>query len=115
MRRTSLASGLALTALLLSASSARAGGLEYQGQGATALGRAGAVEAKASDPMVIAYNPAGLAELRGSQFLLNLNLALFHACDTHAQEVSPSEQDLANESSVDSAGIQCLDIGRSER
>jgi hypothetical protein len=30
--------------------------------------------------MVIAHNPAGLVELRGSQFLFNLNLALFDAC-----------------------------------
>jgi hypothetical protein len=56
----------------------------YLGQGAAALGRAGAVEAKPTDPMVIAYNPAGLAELRGSQFLINLNLALLHACDQPA-------------------------------
>ncbi len=61
-------------------SAASAGGLEYTGQGAIALGRGGAVAARAEDPMVLAHNPAGLAELRGSHFLINLNLALFDAC-----------------------------------
>ncbi len=50
------------------------------GQGAQALGRGGAVTARATDPMVLAHNPAGLAELRGSQLLLELNLTLFDAC-----------------------------------
>jgi long-subunit fatty acid transport protein len=71
---------LLTSALLLRVAPAQAGGLEYAGQGAQALGRGGAVTAKADDPMVLAHNPAGLAELRGSQFLLNLNLALFDAC-----------------------------------
>ncbi len=62
------------------ASAAHAGGLEYTGQGAQSLARGGAVAARAEDPMVLAHNPAGLAELRGSQFLLNLNIALFDAC-----------------------------------
>ncbi len=59
---------------------AAAGGLEYVGAGATALGRGGAVTARADDPMVLAYNPAGLAELRGSQLLFDLNLASMQAC-----------------------------------
>ncbi len=79
MRDKILAAGL-LAWSLLAASQARAGGLEYSGQGAQALGRGGAVTARADDPMVLAHNPAGLAELRGSQFLINLNLALLDAC-----------------------------------
>jgi hypothetical protein len=62
------------------ANKASAGGLEYAGAGAQALGRAGAVVAKADDPMVLANNPAGLAELRGNQLMLDLNLALMSAC-----------------------------------
>jgi long-chain fatty acid transport protein len=62
------------------AATARAGGLEYAGQGARGLARAGAVTAKAEDPLVLSYNPAGLAELRGSQLMLDMNLALFDAC-----------------------------------
>ncbi len=57
-----------------------AGGLEYSAPGAAALGRAGAVTARADNPMVLEYNPAGLAELRGTQFLFDLNLAIFSAC-----------------------------------
>ncbi len=80
MRQSSFAAAVVIALLVLRASAAHAGGLEYQGQGAAALGRAGAVTAKATDPMVIADNPAGLAELRGSQFMVDLNLALMHAC-----------------------------------
>lgn len=65
---------------VLRAAPAMAGGLEYTGQGAQSLARGGAVTAKAEDPMVLAHNPAGLAELRGSQFLINFNLALLDAC-----------------------------------
>ena len=64
----------------LTAGHASAGGLEYAGQGARALGRGGAMAARADDPMVLAHNPAGLAELRGTQLLLDMNLALMDAC-----------------------------------
>jgi long-subunit fatty acid transport protein len=59
---------------------ARAGGVEYAGAGTQALGRGGAVAARADDPMVLMYNPAGLVELRGTQLMLNANLALMNAC-----------------------------------
>jgi hypothetical protein len=68
--------------LLISALAGRAaaGGLEYAGAGSQALGRGGAVTARAEDPMVLANNPAGLAELRGNQLMFDLNLALMRAC-----------------------------------
>jgi len=66
--------------IILSDSTVQAGGIEYAGAGTQALGRAGAVAARADDPMVLMYNPAGLAELRGSQLLLGANLALMRAC-----------------------------------
>jgi len=59
---------------------ARAGGIEYTGQGVQSLARGGAVAARASDPMVLAHNPAGLAELRGTQLLVDFNLARMKAC-----------------------------------
>jgi hypothetical protein len=61
-------------------SAVNAGGLEYTGAGAQALGRGGAVTARADDPMVLSYNPAGLAELRGNQLLLDINIAAMNAC-----------------------------------
>ncbi|MGD8861038.1 MAG: hypothetical protein PVI30_13605 [Myxococcales bacterium] len=84
--RTSLvtAFGTAVAAVALQAGTAHAGGLEYTGQGSQSLARGGAVTARAEDPMVLAHNPAGLAELRGSHLMLNLNLALFDACVTPA-------------------------------
>jgi hypothetical protein len=75
-----MASALVLLASSLRVSTARAGGIELTGQGAEALGRGGATTARATDPMVLASNPAGLAELRGGQFLFNANLALMDAC-----------------------------------
>lgn len=59
---------------------ASAGGLEYAGAGADSLARGGATTAKADDPMVLSTNPAGLAELRGNQILLDVNYAFMSAC-----------------------------------
>lgn len=80
MRQFVLASAAVTWVLSSGAGRVHAGGLEYAGQGSQSLARGGAVAARADDPMVLAHNPAGLAELRGSQFLLNLNLAVFDAC-----------------------------------
>lgn len=78
------ANGLLITAMsavwLIAPVPAAAGGLEYTAAGATALGRGGAVAARADDPMVLSYNPAGLAELRGSQLLFDVNIAQMNAC-----------------------------------
>lgn len=80
MRQYLVASAAVVGALGMAVPSAQAGGFEYVGAGAEALGRGGAVAARADNPMVLSYNPAGLVELRGSQFLLDMNLALFNAC-----------------------------------
>src|SRR5262245_22185013 len=80
MCRRSVLSVLIVATVCLLAARANAGGLEYAGQGARSLGRGGASTARADDPMVLAHNPAGLAELRGTQLLLDLNLALMDAC-----------------------------------
>ena len=68
------------TQAAVGASTAFAGGIEYAGAGTQALGRGGAVAARADDPMVLMYNPAGLVELRGTQIMVNANLALMNAC-----------------------------------
>ena len=65
---------------VISGSKVMAGGVEYAGAGTQALGRGAAVAARADDPMVLVYNPAGLVELRGSQLLFNANVALMSAC-----------------------------------
>jgi hypothetical protein len=44
--------------------------------GAEALGRGGAFAAKADSPLAIEYNVAGLAQLRGTQVLLDGQLQL---------------------------------------
>jgi long-subunit fatty acid transport protein len=65
---------------IIGANEVHAGGIDYAGAGAQALGRAAAVAARADDPMVLMYNPAGLVELRGKQLMLNANVALMNAC-----------------------------------
>jgi long-subunit fatty acid transport protein len=77
---TRLSFALVLLTLFFAPHRVLAGGLEYTAAGSTALGRGGAVAARADDPMVLAYNPAGLVELRGTQLLLNANVALMNAC-----------------------------------
>ncbi|HTQ44066.1 MAG TPA: outer membrane protein transport protein [Polyangiaceae bacterium] len=67
--------GVALAIALLSPS-ARAGGFEIPDNGTEALGRGGAFVAKADDPTAIQYNPAGLAQQRGTRVLLDGHLML---------------------------------------
>ncbi|HEY3820741.1 MAG TPA: outer membrane protein transport protein [Polyangiaceae bacterium] len=69
-RKTTLALCLAL-ALSSAPRDARAGGFELPDNGTEALGRGGAFVAKADDPTAIDYNPAGLAEQRGTRVLLD--------------------------------------------
>jgi hypothetical protein len=73
-------SALIVVTLAVSPLPVEAGGFEYSNAGTQARGRGGAAAARANDPMVLIHNPAGLAELRGAQFLVDLNLAMFDAC-----------------------------------
>jgi long-chain fatty acid transport protein len=66
--------------IAFAASSAQAGGLEYNGAGTRAAGRGGAFSARADDPMALQLNPALLADLGGTQVMLNLNVALYNSC-----------------------------------
>jgi hypothetical protein len=80
MRVTVAVLGIIACEAVMGGSTARAGGVEYVGAGTQAVGRGGAVAARADDPMVLMYNPAGLVELQGSQLLFNANLNLMSAC-----------------------------------
>jgi hypothetical protein len=59
MRPSVVRVSLATIVSLALVEKASAGGLEYTGPGTQALGRGGAVAARADDPMVLTYNPAG--------------------------------------------------------
>jgi long-chain fatty acid transport protein len=74
-RRTPLLVCLALAASA-APRAARAGGFEIPDNGTEALGRGGAFVAKADDPTAIMYNPAGLAEQRGTRALLDGHVIL---------------------------------------
>jgi hypothetical protein len=80
MRVTVAVLGIIACEAVMGGSTARAGGVEYVGAGTQAVGRGGAVAARADDPMVLMYNPAGLVELQGAQLLFNANLNLMSAC-----------------------------------
>lgn len=71
---------LLLALLALVPATARAGGIEYAGQGARGLARGGATKAKAEDVQVLMNNPAGLAEIRGTMLQADFQVALMDAC-----------------------------------
>ena len=71
------------TMLALGAShpgSARAGGVELPSAGTRALGRGGAAQARADDPMTLFWNPAGLGRISGIQLSLQSHLIFYDAC-----------------------------------
>ena len=76
-----LVRGLFVTVALtcMTASTALAGGFEYNENGAKILGRAGAWGAKADDPMAIHYNPGGLNNWKGHKILINVGLTYLDA------------------------------------
>ncbi len=79
MGRRSLAL-VTLLAVLGAPLLARAQGFEYGSPGTRALGRGGAVAARADDPMALGYNPAALAFLPGYQVMAGSHLAFYDAC-----------------------------------
>ncbi|MBI5479832.1 MAG: outer membrane protein transport protein [Deltaproteobacteria bacterium] len=66
---------LGAMAVLLGATESRGAGFEFPDNGTEALGRGAAFTAKADDLTAIQYNIAGLAKLRGTHLLIDLNLA----------------------------------------
>jgi long-subunit fatty acid transport protein len=60
--------------VLLTASPAMAGGFSYPDLGTLPLSRGGAFVARADDPTLIWYNPAGATRLEGTSLLINTNV-----------------------------------------
>jgi len=58
----------------------RAGGYEFPGDGARAIGRGGAFAARADDPMAVVVNPAGLASMPGTQLWVSSHFAFAKDC-----------------------------------
>jgi long-chain fatty acid transport protein len=75
-RRPLLAAAVAVAALAAGTPIVRGSGFEVPMQGVPAAGQADAFTAQADDPSAIYYNPAGLTQLRGTQFTVGA-LALF--------------------------------------
>ncbi len=57
-----------------------AGGTELGAVGVAAVGRGGAFVARASDPMALGHNVAGLVGLAGVQWTASMNVGLFRHC-----------------------------------
>jgi long-subunit fatty acid transport protein len=70
-----LARLLLATAVLCCATEGWGAGFEFPDNGVEALGRGAAFTAKADSLLAIQYNIAGLAKLKGTHFLIDLNLA----------------------------------------
>jgi long-subunit fatty acid transport protein len=69
-------------ALLVPSAASAFGGLELSPGGSRALGRGGAVVARADDPYALIHNPAGLSVIRGDQLLLNVDVPFHKMCVT---------------------------------
>ena len=72
-------------AILGASSGAAAGGYEFPGDGARAIGRGGAFAARADDPMAVVVNPAGLAAMPGTQIWASAHLSSAKDCFTRNQ------------------------------
>lgn len=73
-------------ACLAAASNAEAGGYEFPGDGARAIGRGGAFAAKADDPMAVVVNPAALASMPGTQLWFSSHIANAKDCFNRNQD-----------------------------
>ncbi len=79
-RRRGLAFAGLLLGLTVRSVAARAGGLELGAVGVEAVGRGGAFVARASDPMALNHNVAGLVGLAGVQLTASMNVGLWRHC-----------------------------------
>jgi long-chain fatty acid transport protein len=78
--RTALAALFTLAVAGALPAPALAGGFEYQGQNAPALGRGGAYAAGVDDPMALLTNPAQLSAVPGMQLAAGANLGFYNSC-----------------------------------
>jgi long-chain fatty acid transport protein len=60
--------------LLLGSGQAWAGGLSFTEHGAAASGKANAFAGEANDPSALFYNPAGITQLPGTQFMIGTSI-----------------------------------------
>ena len=88
---------IALLCLLAIPPSARAGGFEATSQGTVALGRGGAFAARASDPTVLQYSPASLADVRDVEVLLNAHFVHYAACARRAGTYGDNVATMSND------------------
>jgi len=95
---------VALMVSLVDAPVAQAGGVELPSAGTRALGRGGAAQARADDPMTLLWNPAGLARTPGIQLSLQTHLILFDACFQRAGTYSEYAADMPSRDMIDASG-----------
>src|SRR5436853_1059122 len=74
LKKTLCALSIGTLLLLLSSGQAWAGGVSFTEQGAAASGKANAFAGEANDPSAIFYNPAGITQLPGTQFMIGTSI-----------------------------------------
>lgn len=93
-----------LMASLIDAPVAHAGGVELPSAGTRALGRGGAAQARADDPMTLLWNPAGLARTPGIQLSLQTHLILYDACFQRFGTYGEYAGDMPSRDMIDASG-----------
>jgi len=66
--------GFTVSILVVLCGEASGGGLSFTEQGAAASGKANAFTGEANDPSAIFYNPAGITQLPGTQFMIGTSI-----------------------------------------
>ena len=74
LKKTLCALSIGTLLLLLGSGQAWAGGVSFTEQGAAASGKGNAFTGEANDPSAIFYNPAGITQLPGTQFMIGTSI-----------------------------------------
>src|SRR5947209_18190802 len=74
LKRNFCALSIGALLLLHGSGQAWAGGVTFTEQGAAATGKANAFAGEANDPSAIFYNPAGITQLPGTQFMIGTSI-----------------------------------------
>lgn len=89
MRKTLWIGVATVAALVVAPETALAGGFEFPGAGARAMGRGGALIARSDSPLTLMYDPAGLADLGTSQLELDASIGFLGACMRRSGTAAP--------------------------
>src|SRR4051812_38697704 len=93
MQQACVRPAVALAVLLLARTASAASVHEYPEQGSEPPGRGGGWGARASDPIAVARNPAGLAGQRPA-VAIGYDLAIRHVCFSRVKAMNDPTEDI---------------------